>query len=458
MVGGLEQAAGLFVIALVLGDVFMTVLYARARTGVLSGRLFGLIWRGFRLAQAIAGRHDKVVLSYCGPVILLSLLAFWAIALAVGAALVIHPALGEGVTTSSGETPTDVVSAFYAGANSLAIVGSSDFSPQTGGFRLFYLCMSLVGLAVLSLTLTYLGQVYTALQARNVLGLNLQLATRREGDAAELLAALGPGGRFDQGYSDIGSLASGMTDVKEAHHFYPVLFYFRFRDSRYAVSRTTLVALDMVTLIESALDDDQFGWLRASAAVTHLQRASLALVETLADVFLPDGVPDLAVEPDADDLERWRQRYRAAIARLREAGIATRADEEGGAEEYLRLRARWDPYVEALAPAMSTGSTRWTPRPTRSPVRGPEHRPEMFGRGSHDRRDPRRALRVSRRQAPGAASRADTAAGDHGRPYSDRRATVFRWYPDLLQQPGAFYAAADDATRRRLLRACFSEI
>jgi hypothetical protein len=45
--------------------------------------------------------------------------------------------------------------------------------------------------------------------------------------------------------------------AKETHHFYPVLFYFRFREPYYSVSRFALVSPDTVTLIKSALDDKQ---------------------------------------------------------------------------------------------------------------------------------------------------------------------------------------------------------
>jgi hypothetical protein len=56
----------------------------------------------------------------------------------------------------------------------------------------------------------------------------------------------------------------------EAHQFYPVLFYFRFHQARYSVSRISLVALDAATLIKSALDDERCGWLKESASVTQL--------------------------------------------------------------------------------------------------------------------------------------------------------------------------------------------
>jgi hypothetical protein len=50
--------------------------------------------------------------------------------------------------------------------------------------------------------------------------------------------------------------------------------------------------------------------------------------------------------------ERWRLRYGRALARLREAGIPTRADSEPGAREYVELHAKWEPSIEALAPAL----------------------------------------------------------------------------------------------------------
>lgn len=50
--------------------------------------------------------------------------------------------------------------------------------------------------------------------------------------------------------------------------------------------------------------------------------------------------------------EQWRLRYGRAVLRLREAGIPTRADSDAGAQEYVELRAKWQPGIEALAPAL----------------------------------------------------------------------------------------------------------
>ena len=113
------------------------------------------------------------------------------LALTLGAALIMWPELGHGITAGSGETPRDFVSALLAAGNSLSIVGAGDFTPRTTPMRALYLFNSLSGASVLSLTLTYLMQVYTALLRRNSHALNLHLLSDESDAAAEKERCLG---------------------------------------------------------------------------------------------------------------------------------------------------------------------------------------------------------------------------------------------------------------------------
>ena len=264
--------------------------------------------------------------------------------------MIIHPELGTGVRASSGETPTDLVTSVFVGGSSLSIVGASDFAPHTAAMKVMFLFNSVVGTSVISLTLTYLMQIYAALRERNALGLKMHAMSAETGDAAELLAGLFPDGELSGGYDDLSELAGELSETKEAHHFYQVLFYFRFREPYYSVSRTTLLALDTVSLIKSALADDKAGWVKKSAAVQQLWSVSLMLVSTLDKTFL-DQAPEAGSDPI--QAEPWRARYFAAVRRLRQAGLPLVADEEAGAELYVQLRRRWDPLIAALAPAMA---------------------------------------------------------------------------------------------------------
>lgn len=353
MSGRLEQGLGVLVLLITLLDIFLTVLYARMGTSIIGSRIGRAIWSLFVKAASAFGSRRGAVLSFGGPLILVLMVGVWAFALTLGAALIMHPKLGTSIRTGNGETPTDFVSAMYAGGSSMAIVGASDFKPQSTGMRLLFLFNSLVGMSVISLTLTYLMQVYTALQRRNVLAMNLHFLSGRTGDAAEVLARLGPQGEFSTGSTTIAERAVEMTQAKESHHFYPVLFYFRFSDSYHSVSRTTLVALDTVSLIRTALDDEKYRWLKQAGGVEQLWEASMMLVTALEETFLPHGAPDRAAEPDSPTRDRWRARYHAALLRLQRAGIEITGDREAGAEAYIASRAQWDHHITNLAPAMA---------------------------------------------------------------------------------------------------------
>src|SRR5581483_8262237 len=230
----------------------------------------------------------------------------------------------------------------------MAVAGSSDLVPQTSTFRVLFVVDALIGISIISLTLTYLMQIYTALLRRNALGLTVDVLTSRTGDAAELLRRVAPQGRFDTGYTILATLAQDLATSKEAHHFYPVLFYFHFDTPMYSVARFALVALDAATLIRTALADDA-AWLAESAAVEAMWQSSLLLVGALADTF-SQVVPSDAYADAAES--RWRARYAAALCRLRDGGIATVHDERAGADRYVALRRCWDRAVTALAPAM----------------------------------------------------------------------------------------------------------
>ncbi|NUQ20082.1 MAG: two pore domain potassium channel family protein [Gemmatimonadaceae bacterium] len=352
MLQRLEQIAGAALILLALVDVFLTVLYARLGTAVLSTRLSRLEWRIFRNVAWRSGRQRGKVLSFCAPIILVSLVGVWAMLLAVGMALVIHPALGSAVQATAGATPRDFMTALFAGGSSLSFISVANLEPKTAPYKLLYLFSSLVGMSVLSLTITYLMQLYNGVRERNTFGLKLHLLSAETNDAVEIVAGMAARGRFDATYSAFAEIGAEAVKVKESHQFYPVLVFFRFRQPYYGWASAILQCLDCVTLIKSALDDEQFGWVKESAALTQIWRAAILSTKLLDEAERHHGEAKHGEEPDEETRERWRRRYHAAVRRLREAGVKTYADEAVGAEIYASLRAEWDHRLQVVAPAM----------------------------------------------------------------------------------------------------------
>ena len=360
----LEQALSALLVLVVLLDIFLTVLHARIGTGLGSEKLARLTWRLFCGLGKLLGPRRGKILSFCGLLIVVLLVLAWASALTLGAALVMCPMLGTSIRASSGDTPTDFTAALYAGS-SMAIEGASDFTPHTSVARLLFLFNSLVGASILSLTLSYLVQVYSALQRRNALGLKVGLLTAGTGDAAELVAGLEPRG-IQRRVLEPGGARSRRDGREGSTPLLPRTFYFRFPEVRYSVSRISLVALDAVTLIRTVLDDERYGCLKETASVTQLWHASMMLLTTLEGAFLPGGLPDATEPPDEQTVERWRERYAAAAARPRQANIQTASDKRTG--EDLRLAA-W--LVGALRRGAHAGYglQHGRDRPCRSPAR-----------------------------------------------------------------------------------------
>src|SRR4051812_47311943 len=97
-----EQIAGTVLTVVVLLDIFLTVLYVRAGSELLSPVVSRTIWSVFRLVSRPLRHHRGRVLSFCGPVILVALIFVWAAGLALGSALIMHPHLGAGIRASQG--------------------------------------------------------------------------------------------------------------------------------------------------------------------------------------------------------------------------------------------------------------------------------------------------------------------------------------------------------------------
>jgi hypothetical protein len=339
----LEQIGGVALILVFLADIFLTVLYARAGTGLLAPHWNRLVWAVLSAISRLSGPRRGDVLSFAGPLIVVSLIAFWSLGLTVGAAMIIQPELGGAIRPSSGDTPRDFITALLVAGNSLSIVGAGDYSPHTAGTRTLFLLNSLIGASVLSLVLSYLVQVYSGLRERNALALSIDLMTGGTGDAAEMLARLGPDGDFSDAVSELGNLVRPLAMTKEAHHFYPLLFYFRFREPLYSVSRMSFILLDLTTLIETALDSTEHGALMRSSPVRSLRRGALLLLQTLDRNF-----PTRDDAPTAGPARSSEASYAAASETLRRADI----EPAPGGQSYARQRDPWEPLVRRVGAAM----------------------------------------------------------------------------------------------------------
>src|SRR3954463_9994473 len=98
--GLLEQSAGVILVGGILLDIFLTVLYARLGTGVLSRFLARGLWKAYDGVARRLGRVGARLLPIAGPLILVTVIAVWVALLVMGFALMIHPGLGGAVAAN----------------------------------------------------------------------------------------------------------------------------------------------------------------------------------------------------------------------------------------------------------------------------------------------------------------------------------------------------------------------
>jgi hypothetical protein len=378
MLARFEQLAGVALILVTLADIFLNVLYARAGIAIFSRPLAHAVRNAFTAAGKLSGRRHARVLSFCGPVLVVVLLLVWVAFLITGSAMIVHPALGHAVRSSMPGSGDDFVTALNVAGGTIASVGPAPFAAFTAPYKLLFLWDGFMGISVVALVITYLMQLYAALQARDELALKVELMTAQTGDAARLVAGLFPHGHFEAGLGVLTDFAAELSGVKEAHHLYPVLFYFRFPQPYYELSRFTLVLLEAVAFIRTALDEREAGWVKRLAVLEHLERGGLVMIDTLHRVYLRDegaGPP----ETSEAEMAAWRRRYVRGLAVLRDAGLPVRRDVVRGCDAYIALRSQWHEPLIRLGAAIG-------------------HRPEEIDPALHVE-DERPAARAAERRA-----------------------------------------------------------
>jgi len=347
--GWLVQTVGVVLVILTLADIYLTVLYPRSGKGVLSMPLSKVVWSLFRLASRIPLFNKNRLLSYCGATLLVAFVTLWILLIVAGFALIAWPKLGSAITNSQGPTETNFVTAFYYSGYSFTTLGVGKITPNTGLYQVLIILEAAIGFSTFTLALTYFLSVYSALTRRNTFALSLQHRTASTANAAEIIARLGANGDFNGARQDITNMSKDLLNLLESHHSYPVLHYFRFQEAYYALAQIALITMDTATLLRSALNEEKYRSLVYSAAVAELEDGGQHMLVELSNSFLPKGCLRSKGQPEAM-LREW---YYRAVERLRAEGIETVTDLETGANFYITLRRKWEPYVIAFAEHMA---------------------------------------------------------------------------------------------------------
>lgn len=162
--------SGVLLILAALRDIFHT-LWHPGGFGTLSKTVFTLTWRVTKLRRSGSGPS-----SIAGPLGVLFTLGVWTVLMVVGFALVYLPRMADDFYVSSSPQPlqsSDVTAALYVSFVAVTTLGLGDITPATPLLRLVVPAEALLGFLLLTAGISWILQLYPALNRRRGLARRL---------------------------------------------------------------------------------------------------------------------------------------------------------------------------------------------------------------------------------------------------------------------------------------------
>jgi hypothetical protein len=279
---------GALLVAVALRDVFNTLFHPHAR-GVVGETLMRTIWRG---ARAVA-RGNHHVLSVAGPIAFLAVIAAWGTLVVIGFALVIWAHLPEGYTYAAPLDPAQHDSfwdALYLSMVNVTSLGYGDIAPTSTGLRLLGPLETVIGLGLLTASISWILFVYQVLAHYRALSHEISLLADAERSSGTHLAELEPAVASEV----LGDLTSRMLAMRDDFLHAPIAYYFHPRDARHALPVLLPGLLDVV---ERCSASECAAALRFEAEM--LRSAIDDLLSVIAEDFVRSPAPDAHEALDA---------------------------------------------------------------------------------------------------------------------------------------------------------------
>jgi hypothetical protein len=345
----LATILGIALLLIVLWDSFETIVLPRRvrRRLRLTYLFYGITWRFWSATARRMHRSDRrdSFLSYYGPLSLIMLLGVWATSLSLGFAM-LHWGLSSTLLNAQGQA-IGFGGALYMSGSTLFTLGMGDITPHSTLARALTVAEAGTGIAFLALVIGYLPVIYQAFSRREI---NISLLDARAGSppsAGELLHRHAESGTAEDMLQFLRDWERWSSELLESHLSYPVLAYYRSQHDRESWLTALTMLLDVSALLIVGVDG-----LPTSAARLTFAMARHAAVD-LSQVF--DTPPHMPHQDrlSSTDLARLRQVLADAGMPLRDGLDADR--------KLAALRAKYEPYVNALAEHLLVALPPWLP-------------------------------------------------------------------------------------------------
>jgi hypothetical protein len=249
----LVTVLGIFLILTALRDVFDTLFHPGGRAAVSRG-IMRVVWRVFHPLA----RWNARAFSLAGPTALILIIAFWALSLILGWALIFWPHIDTGFNFQPGAEHREFIDSVYISLTTLATVGFGDITPDAGWLRIVTPVEALVGFGLLTASIAWLSSIYPVLQRRRSLAYEIYLLREAQGEVGARVADMEPAAAAGI-YSE---LTSRLVNIERDMVAFPIAYYFTESDDRFSLP-AAMSYLNEVALAGSEDTVDQRARLRA---------------------------------------------------------------------------------------------------------------------------------------------------------------------------------------------------
>jgi Ion channel len=346
----LFTALGTGMVLLVAYDVYATILHARARSGPIGESLNRGVWRSSRLvAFRLPRQRRHRLLNSVGPLLLPLLLIIYILLLVSGFALIYYARMPAHFVVEPEAAAHPWIESIYFSGITLTTVGYGDIAPHTTAMRAVALIESASGFALISLAVTYLITVYSALERKRAIALSFYHQAEEGADVAGFIAHHFVEGRF---YGLEATLRLATRDIQgllESHVEHPVIHYFHPVEVYKGLPRMLFLLLETCAVIRSCFDAEEYREIYNHPEVRNLEASTRHVLFELDASLNLEGRRARRNETTYEESRRWLGRYRATMRRLADAGIKTRPDEKQGLEEYRARREEWESKLQRFS-------------------------------------------------------------------------------------------------------------
>ena len=342
---------GVVIIGVVLLDAFETVVLPRrvTRHFRLTAWFYRRTWIPWKkIARHMgSGPRQQSFLGYFGPLSLIMLLAFWAVSLIFGFALLQY---GMGGHEQLNKEPLTFGRILYHSGQTFFTLGYGDILPTSTLARFLSVLEAGMGFAFLGVVIGYIPVVYSSFSRREI---QISMLDARAGSpptAAELLVRLA-------GTSENPAIEQTVLDevlrdwerwageLLESGISYPVLSFFRSQHSNQSWLGALMAMLDVTSLVITGIEGIHPGQARLTFAMA--RHAAVDLAQVVNARYDPQAGERLS----DDD-------YTALRDTLAAAGLKLRGGDEAR-QKLDRLRAMYEPYVHGMAKNLMVALPPW---------------------------------------------------------------------------------------------------